>query len=371
MACYTPPPPASPPELSADQFVTKTKYRQLVVLLVSGITTEMKLTFLGTGAATPSRARNVTSIALQFDQRSDLWLFDCGEGTQHQILRSSLRLSQLRRIFITHLHGDHFFGLLGLLASKSMQEGDASPVTLYGPAGLDEFLQCALRVTRMRFRFPVRVVTVRPGPVCTDGEYAVTCAPLRHGIECYGYAIQEQEQPGHFDPDAARALGVPAGPLFGRLKNGETITLPDGSTVDGACLTGPPRSGRKVVICGDTSATSETVRLADGADLLVHEATYLEEDRPLADRALHATAAMAARAAREAAVWELVLTHISPRYEGGAQSRLLELLAEACAIFPRTSLAADFRTYDVPRRDAASEALRECERRESEMTCDG
>ncbi len=318
----------------------------------------MRLTFLGTGAATPSRARNVTSIALQFDQRSSLWLFDCGEGTQQQILRSPLRLSQLERIFITHLHGDHFFGLLGLLASRSMQEGSDSPVTLYGPAGLDEFLRCALDVSRMRFRYPLSVVTVTPGAVCEDDEYAVTCAPLRHGIECYGYAVQEKARPGRFDPQAARALGVPSGPLFGRLKSGETVTLPDGRTVDGAALTGSPRPGRRVVICGDTAATPQTAKLARDADVLVHEATYMEEDRSLANRALHSTASTAALAARDAGAAALILTHISPRYEGERESRLPELLAEARAVFPNTALASDFWEYDVPRREPPDEKSR-------------
>ena len=314
----------------------------------------MKLTFLGTGAATPSRTRNVTSVGLQFDQRSALWLFDCGEGTQHQILRSPLRLSQLDHIFITHLHGDHFFGLLGLLASRSLQEGSDSPVTLHGPAGLDEYLRCALSVSRMRFRYPLTVEVVKPGPVFENDEYTVTCAPLVHGIECYGYAVQEKPKPGRFDPAQAKALGVPSGPLFGRLKNGETIPLADGRMVDGATLTGPPRPGRKVVVCGDTHITPNTVTLAQAADALVHEATYLQEDKSLANRALHSTATMAAQAARDAGASALILTHFSPRYESVTGSRLPELLAEAQAIFPNTYLAQDFWTYDVPRREPAT-----------------
>ena len=316
----------------------------------------MKLTFLGTGAATPSRTRNVTSVGLQFDQRSALWLFDCGEGTQHQILRSPLRLSQLEHLFITHLHGDHFFGLLGLLASRSLQEGSDSPVTLHGPAGLDEYLRCAMSVSRMRFRYPLTVEVVRPGKIFEDEEYVVTCAPLVHGIECYGYAVQEKPKPGRFDPERAKALGVPSGPLFGRLKNGETITLPDGRTVGGATLTGPARPGRKVVVCGDTYVTPNTVTLAWGADVLVHEATYLHEDKPLADRALHSTATMAALAARDAGAAALILTHFSPRYESVTGSRLPELLLEAQALFPNTYLAQDFWTYDVPRRESIEAA---------------
>ncbi len=313
----------------------------------------MRLTFLGTSAGTPTRTRNMTSVALQWVQHGALWLFDCGEGTQHQILRApGVRVSQLEHLWVTHLHGDHVFGLPGLLASRSLVKGADTPVTLHGPDGLEEYLRCALGLTRTGVRYPWRVETVAEGPVLEDDKAEVFCRRLVHGVTSYGYAVQERPRPGEFDAAQARALGVPFGPLFGRLKNGETITLPDGRTVDGATLVGPPRPGRKVVVCGDTGATPAVVELAQGADVLVHEATFLSEDADRAAQVGHSTAAGAAMAARAAGVKTLILTHFSPRYESDRASRLPTLLAEAQAIFPDTLLAADFWAYDVPPRPA-------------------
>lgn len=309
----------------------------------------MKLTFLGTSAGTPTRARNVSSVAMQLPQRSALWLFDCGEGTQHQILRTPLRLSQLERIFFTHLHGDHLFGLVGLLATRSPQSAEHTPVTLCGPAGLEEFVRVSLRVSQTQLTYPVHFEVVTPQWSYEDETMCVTCRPLAHRIPAFGYAIHEKDQAGRFDVERAQALGIPPGPLYGKLKNGETVTLPDGRTIHGAELVGPTKRGRKVVICGDTFYTKNAVELAQAADLLVHEATYLEEDRELAERAQHATATMAARVAREANANTLVLTHFSPRYEAGPNSRLPELLTEAQAVFPNTLLARDLWSYEVAR----------------------
>lgn len=312
----------------------------------------MKLTFLGTGSGAPSRTRNVSSIGLQLPNGA-LWLFDCGEGTQHQVLRSPLRLSRLERLFVTHLHGDHLFGLPGLLASRSLQNGGVTPVMLHGPAGLAEFVRCALEITQTHLTYPIPVETVLPGLVWEDADLRVVCARLDHGITTYGYAVVEREQPGRFDAERARALGLPEGPIRSRLKKGETVTLPDGRAVRGADLVGPPRPGRKIVLCGDTIYTPAAVELARDADVLVHEATYLEADRPLAERARHATAAMAAEVARQAAVKMLILTHISPRYESEGGSHLDTLLAEARAIFPNTRLAHDLWSCDIPRHEPA------------------
>lgn len=308
----------------------------------------MKITFLGTSSGAPTRARNVSSIALQWSQTGKLWLFDCGEGTQHQVLRSPLRLSQLERVFFTHLHGDHLFGITGLLATRSMMEANTTPVALYGPAGLAEYLQCTLDGSQTRLGYPIQIKAVTGGRVYEDESVRVECAPLIHRAPTFGYAIVEKEQTGRFDVEMAQALGVPAGPLYGRLKQGESVTLPDGRTIHGADLVGPPRPGRKLVYCGDTTYTPNAVALARDADVLIHEATYLEEDRPLAVRAQHSTALSAARVAREASVQLLLLTHISPRYEAGG--RLNDLLAEARSVFPNTLLADDFFTYEIPRK---------------------
>ncbi len=313
----------------------------------------MEITFLGTGSGAPSRARNVSATALHLPQRGEWWLIDCGEGTQHQILRAShIRLSQLTRIFLTHLHGDHIFGLPGLLASRALAQGGVGPITIYGPEGVEAWLKATLRAAGMRFGFPVTFCTIKPGELCTDGEFTVTAAPVRHRIEAYALAVREAEQAGRFEVEVARALGIPPGPLYGKLKAGETITLDDGRVIDGTTLVGPTRPGRTVVFSGDTGPAPELVGLAQGADLLIHEATYSEQDRELADRAAHATATLAAEVARDAGVQALLLTHFSARYEGGESEVNLEtLLTEARAIFPETRLAYDFLRVSVPRRE--------------------
>lgn len=311
----------------------------------------MKITFLGTSAGAPTRRRNVTSIALQLDQQSKLWLFDCGEGTQHQVLRSPLRLSQLEKIFITHLHGDHIFGLAGLLASRSLQDGIESPVTIYGPQGLGDYVRCSLDASRTRLQYPVQIETTKPGQICETEMEEVFAAPMAHGVTAFGYAVCEKTQPGRFEVEKAKELGIPEGPLYGRLKRGETVALPDGRIIEGAALVGAEKQGRKIVFCGDTTFTPNAIELSKDCDLLIHEATYMHEDKPLAIRANHSTAKMAAEVALQAGAKMLALTHFSARYEGDAERGLPELLAEAQEVFPNSCLAHDFWTISVPRRE--------------------
>ena len=167
----------------------------------------MKITFLGTGSGAPTRHRNVTALAVQFDQQARTWLFDCGEGTQHQILRSPLKLNAIEKIFITHLHGDHLFGLVGLLASRSLQDGATAPVTLYGPSGLSDYLRASLEFSRTRLRYPIKTETIAPGLVCEDATLQVRCAPMQHGVPAFGYAITEREQAGAFDAEQGERAG--------------------------------------------------------------------------------------------------------------------------------------------------------------------
>lgn len=294
----------------------------------------------------------MSSFALQLPQRSVLWLFDCGEGTQHQILRSPLRLSQLERVFISHLHGDHLFGLPGLLASRSLQNSASTPVILYGPQGLEEFIRVSLGLSETHLSYPLEFVRLRSGILYEDTGFCVECLPMAHRIEAFGFSIREKDQPGTFDVERARTLGVPEGPLFGRLKRGETITLPDGRQVEGPEMVGPPHRGRKLVYCGDTAATPNAALLAQDADVLIHEATHLQEDSELSIRSAHSTAAMAADVARQAGVRRLILTHFSARYESDTRSRMPELLAEAQAVFPETQLASDLWSYEIPRTEA-------------------
>ncbi|HEX5324945.1 MAG TPA: ribonuclease Z [Capsulimonadaceae bacterium] len=309
----------------------------------------MKLIFLGTSAGTPTRSRNVTGIALQWMQEGAVWLFDCGEGTQQQFLRSPLSLSKIQRIFITHLHGDHLFGLPGLLSTRSMIDPASSPITIYGPEGLEKFISSALEVSRARLAYPITIQAISEGLVYEDEIREVYCRRLAHGaMPSYGYAIIEKERAGEFDAQKAEALGIPPGPIYGKLKAGERVTLADARVIEGRELVGPARPGRKVVICGDTGETANTVELARGADLLVHEATFAAEEDERARAMGHSTTLIAAKAARDAGVRALILTHISGRYEGQNQSQATLLLDEARAIFPDTYLAEDFWVYDLP-----------------------
>jgi len=297
----------------------------------------------------PTRSRNVSSIAVRLPQRSEVWLFDCGEGTQHQILRSELKISQITRIFVTHMHGDHVYGLMGLLASCGLA-GNPSRIDIYGPPKLDEYLRACGRYSQTHFHYPVKVHTVQPGVVFEDDEFTVVCAPLTHRVPAFGYRIVEKDKPGRFDVERAAALGIPSGPLYGKLKRGEAVALPDGRVIHGSELCGETQVGRKFVYCTDTIYCDNAVELARDADVLIHEATFAHQDAELAYQRLHSTSTMAAQTALGAKAKQLIMTHFSPRYAPGNAIALEDLLKEAQAIFPNTVMAHDFLTYEIPRR---------------------
>ncbi len=307
----------------------------------------MQLTFLGTSSGVPTRSRNVSAIALRLPQRAELWLFDCGEGTQHQFLRSDLRVSQMRRIFVTHMHGDHTFGLMGLLASCGLA-GNPERIDIYGPDALKDYLRACGLHSQTHFSYPLKLHGVRAGLLYEDAEFKISCGPLKHRVPAFGYRVEEKDKPGRFDLARAQALGIPPGPVYGDLKAGKTVTLEDGRIIRGAELCGPTRPGRKVVYCTDTVFCEGAVELAQGADVLIHEATFAHQDAELAFQRLHSTSTMAAQVALAAGVKQLIMTHFSPRYAPGNALTLDNLLAEARAIFPNTILAYDFMTYDVP-----------------------
>lgn len=310
----------------------------------------MRITFLGTSAGVPTRARNVSCVALKLPQRGEVWLFDCGEGTQHQLLRSDLNMSQVSRIFITHMHGDHVLGLMGLLATCGMT-AHARGIDIYGPRPIADYVREVSLRTQFQTNYPLEIHEVRDGLIFEDEEYTVNCALLKHRLPAFGYRVMEKERPGHFDVERAKELGIPSGPIYGRLKRGERVTLPDGRTFAGADFSGPALRGRSVAYCTDTTYCRNAVELARDADLLIHEATFAEADEPLAVRSTHSTAAMAARVAREASARRLVITHFSPRYFPGNQVEPDDLLREAQAVFPATEMAHDFLSVDVPRRE--------------------
>lgn len=192
----------------------------------------MQITFLGTSSGVPTRSRNVSSVALRLPQRAELWLFDCGEGTQHQIMRSELKISQLSRIFITHMHGDHIFGLMGLLATCGLA-GNVERIDIYGPPGLNDYIQSASRYSYTHFSYPIKVHAIRPGIIYEDDDFTVSCGNLHHRITALGYRVAEKDRTGRFDVEKAKALEIPSGRIYGQLKRGETVTLDDGRVIDG------------------------------------------------------------------------------------------------------------------------------------------
>jgi ribonuclease Z len=277
------------------------------------------VTFLGTGSGTPTLTRNLACVAVQ--RAGELILFDCGEAAQIQYRRAGLPFGKLTAICISHLHGDHVTGLLGLLMSLQMADRMA-PLRLYGPPGLEEYVRCCRRALHTAFAYRLEVVEARgPRLLWEAGEYSVQCRPLEHRLFCLGFALEERTRPGRFQLERARELGVPEGPLFGRLQRGETVVLPDGREVRADQVLGPPRRGLKLAYCTDTRPSAATIELARGADLLIHEGTFAADMEAEANAKGHSTVVQAAEIARRADVRRLALTHISPRYADSGMLR--------------------------------------------------
>jgi ribonuclease Z len=303
----------------------------------------LSVTFLGTGAACPTVDRNVAALAVQ--REGETILFDCGEGTQRQMMRYGVGFS-FTEVFFTHFHADHMLGITGLLRTMGLQDRTA-PVTLYGPRGAQRILGAAMSLGIERNKFPIEIREIRAGDRLTRADYDIVVFETEHRADTVGFALAEHLRLGRFHPERALELGIPEGPLWGRLHRGETITLDDGRVIRPEDLVGERRHGRTVVYSGDTRPHLPLIEAARGADLLVHEATFGGDELERARETGHSTAAEAARVAAEAGVRRLVLTHISPRYGRDAA----ELLAEARAIFPETIIARDGLTVDVPYAD--------------------
>lgn len=286
---------------------------------------DLSIVFLGTSSGAPTRERNVASLAVVLD--GTVLLFDCGEGTQHQLLRAPVRSGSIEAIFISHLHGDHVYGLPGLLATLSMNNR-GRPLTIVGPPGVREYLECVLATSHHHPIFPIDVTEP---PYRGDG-FTVIAAPLEHSVTALGYCVIEDDRPGRFDPERARELG------FAPQEFGALVRAGDPR------VTGPPRPGRRVAICTDTRPCDAAIALARGADVLVHESTYGEEMRAEAEERMHSTAAGAARVALAAGVGRLLLTHFSARHRD-----VTPLVEEARAVFPNTGAAADLQSFAVPR----------------------
>jgi ribonuclease Z len=301
----------------------------------------LALRLLGTSASRPTIERNVSSIALV--REGETILFDCGEGTQRQMMRYGVAFS-LADIFFTHFHADHLIGLIGLTRTMSLQ-GRTEPLRLWGPRGGARMLRKAEQFGADRLTFPVEITELEAGESLRRPGYAIVPFGVDHGgSSSLGYALVEEERRGRFNPDLAREMGIPEGPLWGRIHKGQSVTLEDGRVIQPETLVGHSRRGRRIVVTGDTRPCDATVAMSQGADLLVHESTFGDEEAERAIETGHSTAREAATVAARAGVKRLVLTHFSARYSRDPS----ELEREAKEVFANVTMARDGMELDVP-----------------------
>lgn len=293
----------------------------------------MELTFLGTAGSWPTKERNASAIAL--DMEKEVVLLDCGEGTQRQLFQSPVSFMRVRRIFITHFHGDHFLGLPGLLQSMGLNNR-SEPVDIYGPRDCSRFVRLVMEMGYFTKKFEVIPHDVAPGDEIELGSYTVMAVGAEHPVPALAFRVQERTKRGRFDGDKARKMGC-RGPDFARLERGEAVTVEDGTRVTPEMVMGPPRPGRSVVYTGDTAPSEDILRLAHGTDILIHEATTMKNLEAEANKWGHSSANQAAEIAREAFVGELLLTHFSSRYQDVGP-----LEEEAREVFPQSTAAYDF-----------------------------
>jgi ribonuclease Z len=303
----------------------------------------LKLLFLGTSAARPTVERSVAALAMV--REGETLLFECGEGTQRQMMRYGVSFN-LSDVFFTHFHADHFLGVIGLVRTLGLQ-GRTEPMRFYGPKGARRLLGAALGLGVERVPFEVEIEELEPDAALRRGDYEILTFAADHGGSALGYVLVEKDRLGKFDPARARELGVPEGPLWGRLQRAEAVTLEDGRTIEPESIVGAPRPGRKVVYTGDSRPCKATIEAAIGADVLVHEATFSLEEAERAKETDHSTAHEAAEVARMAKARRLVLTHVSARYSRDPGP----LLEEARAVFPETVVAKDGMEIEVAYRE--------------------
>jgi ribonuclease Z len=299
---------------------------------------DLDVVFLGTSGSMPTAGRAPAATLVR--RGGERLLFDCAEGTQRQLLRSEVGLVELREVFLTHYHADHYLGLPGMLKTFSLR-GRELPITVYGPPGLRDLFGSLRRIFG-RLTYPYELVELVPADVLARDGYELEPFAVDHTPSSLGYALVEQPRPGRFDVATADALGVPAGPERGALQRGEPVKTGDGRIVTPSEVLGPPRPGRRVILSGDTAPAASVLEAAAGADVLVHEATFCEDERERARETAHSTAADAGVVAREAGVKLLALTHLSTRYSRH------DIAEEARAVFPDTVVPRDFDVIELP-----------------------
>ncbi len=300
----------------------------------------LRITFLGTAGSLPTVNRNPSAIMVNRD--GEMLLFDCGEGTQQQMMKARTGMKGLSSIFISHFHADHVLGIPGLTQTMSFQ-GRTDPLYIYGPRGVEDFISCLVSIGYDRLNFEIRPVRMEPGDVVDKDGYSIKAIRTEHSVPSLGYALVEDQRPGRFDRQKAISLGIPVGPLFSRLQKGESVEV-DGKRILPDDVIGPSRSGRTLVYTGDTRPCSSILDASKGADLLIHDATLADEMQEWARESMHSTSSEAARLARDANVGKLVLTHISSRYSDDASL----LLKEARGIFENVVVAEDLMVIEVP-----------------------
>ena len=309
----------------------------------------MEIQFLGTGAGQPAKQRNVSSLVLKLlDEINEVWMFDCGEGTQRQILETTIRPRKVKKIFITHLHGDHVLGLPGFLASRAFQASEEqTDLTIYGPVGIRQFVLTSLKVTGSRLPYRIHFQELDKdslGNILETDKFTVYAEALDHSIFCLGYRVMQKDLEGTLDAEGLKAAGVPFGPLFGKVKNGEDIVLENGTQIIAKDYISEPKKGKVITILGDTRKCDASIRLGLGADVLVHESTYGRGDDTIARHHGHSTNIQAAEVAKAASAKRLLLNHISARFLG---RDCVQMEKDAAQIFPHVRVVRDFEEIEI------------------------
>jgi len=301
----------------------------------------LQVIFLGTAASIPTPTRALPTVAIK--REGELILFDCGEGAQRQMIRAKIGFNRKTKIFITHMHGDHVLGLPGILQTMSLLGRD-KPLEVYGPVGIKAFVEAIIHTVRFGLSFQVDLYEIEDeGIVREEKEYNTYAVWADHSVPALAYALIEKPRPGKFDLERAVSLGVPEGPLWSKLQHGHEVELPNGRKVGPQDVMGPPRSGRKIIYTGDTGPSDNIVKLAEEADLMIHEATFADDLMERAVEERHSTVTQAAEVAKRARTKLLILTHISSRYKDSKM-----LLEQVEKTFLNTRVAEDFMRIDIP-----------------------
>lgn len=300
----------------------------------------LEVVFLGTAASIPTVERALPSVVVK--RENEILMFDCGEGVQRQMIKARVGFHKKMKVFVTHMHGDHVLGLPGLLQTMSLLDRTRK-LEVYGPVGIKAFIQGIQQTVQFVLTFPVEIHEIKEGVTCEEKDYQVQAAKTDHVIPSLAYALVERPRPGRFNPKKAKALGVPEGPLWSKLQHGENVRTPAGKVIKPEEVVGAPRPGRKIAYSGDTRPTRSLVKLAEKADVLIHEATFDDELLEKAQEDGHSTPTQAALTAKKAGVKRLILTHVSSRYKS-AQS----LIEQARKLFPNADVAEDFMKIEIP-----------------------